>query len=212
MGNLEQAFPAGFFARDDESDDGRFYAAPRLVTHLDDGAIAAVGEVYAELVTGPRVLDFCSSWVSHFRAPPTRLTVLGMNEAELAANPVAVDRAVRDLNVDPSFPFDDDAFDDAVCCVSIDYLTQPVTVLADLARVVRPGGRVVLTWSNRCFPTKAVHGWLATPEAGRPHIVEAYLAAAGGWEPATSRTVLGERRSRASPDPLWATWATRAAG
>ena len=212
MGELEAAFPAGFFARDDESGDARFYAAPRLVTHLDDAAIAAVGEVYADLVRGPRVLDFCSSWVSHFRVPPAALTVLGMNAAELAANPVAVDRVVRDLNVEPSFPFADAAFDDAVCCVSIDYLTQPVTVLADLARVVRPGGRVVFTWSNRCFPTKAVHGWLAAPEADRPGIVEAYLAAAGGWEPATSRTVVAERRSWASPDPLWATWATRAAG
>ncbi len=212
MSGSEADFPRGFFARDDESDDGRFYAAPRLVTHLDQGAVAAVGQVYAELVTGPRVLDFCSSWVSHFPVAPARLTVLGMNEAELAANPVATERVVRDLNTEPSFPFPADAFDDAVCCVSIDYLTQPVTVLADLARVVRPGGRVVFTWSNRCFPTKAVHGWLATPEADRPGIVEAYLAAAGGWEPATSRTVVPERRSHNAPDPLWATWATRAGG
>lgn len=210
MGDVEAAFPPGFFDRDDESDDGRFYAVPRLVTHLDAGAVAAVGRVYAELVSGPRVLDFCSSWVSHFPVPPAELTVLGMNAAELAANPAATDRVVRDLNTDPTFPFADSAFDDAVCCVSIDYLTRPVTVLADLARVVCPGGRVVFSWSNRCFPSKAVHGWLATPEADRPGLVENYLAAAGGWEPATSRTVVAERRSRWSPDPLWATWATRA--
>lgn len=205
----EAAFPAGFFHRDDESPDAGFYASPRLVTHIDAGAIAAVGAVYAELVTGPQVLDFCSSWVSHFTLAPTQLTVMGMNEAELAANAAAVDRVVRDLNTDPAFPFPDGAFDDAVCCVSVDYLTRPVTVLADLARVVRPGGRVVFTWSDRCFPTKAVHGWLAAEEADRPRIGGDYLAAAGGWEPATSRTVLPERRGPFSADPLWATWATR---
>ncbi len=205
----EAAFPAGFFDRDDESPDAGFYGSPRLVTHIDDGAVAAVGTVYAELVTGPRVLDFCSSWLSHFRTAPAQLTVLGMNAAELAANATATDRVVRDLNVDPAFPFPDTAFDDAVCCVSVDYLTRPVTVLADLARVVRPGGRVVFTWSDRCFPTKAVHGWLAADEADRPGIVEAYLAAAGGWDPAISRTVLPERRGPFAPDPLWATWATR---
>jgi len=205
----EAAFPAGFFDRDDESPDAGFYASPRLVTHIDAGAVAAVGAVYAELVTGPRVLDFCSSWVSHFTTVPAQLTVMGMNEAELAANTAAVDRVVRDLNTDPVFPFPDGAFDDAVCCVSVDYLTRPVTVLADLARVVRSGGRVVFTWSDRCFPTKAVHGWLAADEADRPRIMQDYLAGAEGWEPASSRTVLPERRGPFAADPLWATWATR---
>ena len=42
-------FPPGFFERADERDDAVFYAPPRLVTHIDDAAIAAVGELYAEL-------------------------------------------------------------------------------------------------------------------------------------------------------------------
>lgn len=206
----DSAFPAGFFDRDDESPDTAFYGPPRLVTHIDAGAVAAVSSLYAEFGLGPRVLDLCSSWVSHFPTPPAALTVLGMNAAELAANPAATDRVVRDLNADPTLPFADGAFDDAVCCVSVDYLTRPVEVLADLARVVVPGGRFVATWSDRCFPTKAVHGWLAADETDRPRIVEAYLAAAGGWEAVTSRTVIPPRTSRRSPDPLWATVAVRA--
>ena len=204
-----ETFPAGFFDRDDESADSEFYGPPRLVRHIDDGAVAGVGRLYAELGLGPRVLDLCSSWVSHFPTPPPALTVLGMNAAELAANPAASGRVVQDLNVEPTLPFVDGAFDDATCCVSIDYLNRPVEVLADLARVVVPGGRFVATWSDRCFPTKAVHGWLAADEGDRPGIVESYLAAAGGWEPAGSRVVIPPRTSAWSPDPLWATVAVR---
>lgn len=206
----QNRFPPGFFDREDEAPDVDFYASPRLVTHIDDGAVAAIGALYQELGLGPRVLDLCSSWVSHFRTPPEHLTVLGMNAAELAANPAAEHRVVRDLNVDPALPFADESFDDAVCVVSVDYLTRPVDVLAEVARVVRPGGRFVATWSDRCFPTKAVRGWLAADEDDRAGIVEAYLAAAGGWEPAQSRTVIAPRRSPWSPDPLWATVAVRA--
>ena len=119
-------FPAGFFDRYDETDDADFYAPPRFVTHLDAGAIAAVGELYAELgMDGStpeprRVLDLMSSWVSHLRSAPAELVVLGMNAAELEANPMATERVVQDLNTDPALPFGDASFDAVLCCVSID--------------------------------------------------------------------------------------------
>ena len=106
------------------------------------------------------MLDLMSSWVSHFRRPPRRLVAVGMNGAELAANPHAADWIVSDLNDQPTLPFDDDSFDDAVCCVSVDYLIRPIEVFAEVGRVLRPGGRFVVTFSNRCFPTKAIRGWL----------------------------------------------------
>jgi SAM-dependent methyltransferase len=197
-------FPEGFFDRSDESDDRWFYDPVRLVTHIDDGAIAAVGALYDELALGPAVLDLCSSWVSHFVTPPPTLVALGMNRRELDANPAATDRVVQDLNAEPTLPFPDGAFDDATCCVSVDYLTRPVEVFAEVARVLRPGGRFVCTWSNRCFPTKAVRGWLATPEERRSDIVAAYFAASGAWGEAVRRTAVPADRGR---DPLWAVWA-----
>jgi SAM-dependent methyltransferase len=163
-------FPPGFFDRADDRADGVFYTPSRLVTHIDDAAIAAVGDLYAELsidgsAPGPRrVLDLMSSWVSHFRTPPSELVVLGMNADELAANPAATERVVHDLNADPRVPLPDADVDAVVCCVSIDYLTRPIEVLADVGRVLRPGGPLAITFSNRCFPTKAVRGWLATDD------------------------------------------------
>jgi hypothetical protein len=56
-------FPAGFFDRVDEAPDEVFYRPPRLVTHIDAGAIAAVGALYAELDVDGRVLDLMSSWI-----------------------------------------------------------------------------------------------------------------------------------------------------
>jgi SAM-dependent methyltransferase len=144
----EHGFPDGFFSRADEAVDDVFYAPPRLVTHIDDGAIAAVGALYAELGIQGRVLDLMGSWVSHFTVAPAELTVLGMNAVELGANEQARATVVHDLNADPRLPFADDAFDGAVCCVSVDYLVRPVEVFTDVARVVRPGGIFVCTFSN----------------------------------------------------------------
>lgn len=207
-------FPGWFFDRDD-TDDGRFYGPPRLVTHIDDGAIAAVTELYTELgIDGSqpqpgRVLDLMSSWVSHLRTAPAELVVLGMNVAELAANSMATERVVRDLNADPTLPFPDLSFDAVLCCVSIDYLVHPVEVLAEAARVLRPGAPLVLTFSNRCFPTKAIHGWLSTDEAGRCAIAAEYVRRAGGFgEPEVSLRTPTRRTYRG--DPLYAVTARRA--
>ena len=177
----DDAWPPGFFDRQDGRDDADFYAPARLVTHIDAGAVAAVTTLYDELgVPQGRVLDLMSSWVSHLSRPPDGgLVALGMNAAELQANPVADQVVVQDLNVDHRLPFDDTSFDAVVCCVSIDYLVRPVEVLREVGRVLRPGGVVALTFSNRCFPTKAVRGWLATDEQGRVAIVRAYLERAG---------------------------------
>ncbi len=197
-------FGAWFFDRVDERSDTEFYAPPRLVQHIDDAAIAEVGRLYAELDLSGDVLDLMSSWVSHFVEPPARLTVLGMNELELARNPAASVRVVQDLNVDPRLPFADGSFDAVTCCVSVDYLVRPVEVFADVRRVLRPDAPFVTTFSNRCFPTKAIRGWLTAGERGRVAIVEEYFALGGFTD------VRAERRNPdASGDPLYAVWGRR---
>ena len=202
-------FPPGFFDRQDESDDARFYAPDRFVAHIDDGAIAAVGALYAELGLTDRdaaVLDLCSSWISHLPEKPGRLVALGMNAAELAANPMADEWTVRDLNADPTLPYPDAAFDAVACAVSVDYLARPLEVFAEAARVLRPGGPFVCTFSNRCFPTKAIRGWLATDDAGRCAIVSAYFASTPGFD----APAVEHRNPGAVGDPLFAVWARRA--
>ena len=149
-------FPKGFFSRADETTDAVFYVPDRFVTHIDDAAIAAVSALYTELGLTGNVLDLMSSWISHFPQRPENLVVLGMNRRELLANEMAHEVVVHDLNTDPSLPFADSIFDGVTCCVSVDYLVRPIDVLAESGRVARPGAPIVCTFSNRCFPTKAI--------------------------------------------------------
>lgn len=203
---LYEGFPDGFFDRSDAAPDPDFYSWPRLVTHIDDHAIAAVGLLYKELDLDGDVLDLMSSWVSHFRRAPRHLTVLGMNAGELDANPQANERVLHDLNASSRLPFADAAFDGAVCCVSVDYLVRPIEVFIEVARVTRPGGPFVCTFSNRCFPTKAIRGWLATSDEEHCSIVAEYFRRAGGWnEPVIERRTAADEPG----DPLYAVWATR---
>jgi SAM-dependent methyltransferase len=201
----EDGFPPGFFDRADPGPDPVFYAAPRLVTHIDEGAIAAVGALYDDLGLDGDVLDLMASWVSHFRRPPRRLTLLGMNARELAANPDAAEAVVHDLNDRPALPFADASFDAAVCCVSVDYLIHPVEVFSDVARTLRPGGPLVCTFSNRCFPTKAIRGWVGSGDREHVEIVRTYFSRSGHWEPATAEI----RTTPPGGDPLYAVWARK---
>lgn len=196
-------FPDGFFDRQDDAADSEFYEADRFVTHLDDDAVAAVGQLYGELGLVGDVLDLCSSWVSHFERAPRHLVAMGMNANELAANPQADEWLVQDLNADPRLPFDDTSFDAVTCCVSVDYLTRPVEVFREVARVLRPGGHLVTTFSNRCFPSKAIRGWLSVDDRGRCMIVAVYFDEAGAFEQPRI-----ELRNPESPgDPLYAVYA-----
>jgi SAM-dependent methyltransferase len=202
-------FPTGFFDRMDPGDDADFYGPPRLVTHIDDGAIAAVARLYDEMgLARGRVLDLMSSWISHFTSPPAELVALGMNAAELAANAMATSWVRHDLNTDPTLPFDDARFDAVVCCVSVDYLVRPIEVFREVARVLVPGGPFVCTFSNRCFPTKAIAGWLANDDRGRVAIVGEYFRRSGGWVELTAQ----QRPTPAWADPLYAVHARKDPG
>lgn len=198
-------FAPDFFDRVDSSADPSFYVAPRFVTHIDDSAIVAVGKLYEHLGIKGAVLDLMSSWVSHFRETPRLLTVLGLNKAELDANRQAAAHVVHDLNADPRLPFGTGSFDSAVCCVSVDYLVRPIEVFRDLARVLRPGGLFVCTFSNRCFPTKAIRGWLYASDTMHSSIVAEYFRRSEVWdEPVAARRTPAHHVG----DPLYAVWST----
>jgi hypothetical protein len=174
--------PAGAFAKLDDEPDEVFYEPARLVTHIDDGAIAALTEFYrGVLPPGGVLLDLMSSWVSHLPPDIAYAEVIGhgMNAEELAANPRLDRWFVQNLNHLAGLPLAAASLDAATICVSIQYLQQPVAVLRELRRVLRPQAPVVIAFSNRCFWTKAVAIWRALDDAGHARLVEAYLRHAG---------------------------------
>ena len=196
------------FTRADDSSDEGFYAAPRFVTHIDAGAIAAVTQLYREYLPGDgAVLDLMTSWVSHL--PPeinySSVTGLGMNAAELAANPRLTTRIVQNLNTNPILPLETASLDGACICVSVDYLTQPVRVLREVGRVLRASAPILITFSNRCFPTKVIAPWLELSDAGRVELVKSFLVTAGNFGSVTTLD-----RSPQRGDPLYAVIAHKA--
>jgi SAM-dependent methyltransferase len=193
--------PSSFFRRQDESDDALFYAAPRLVTHIDDATIAALTAYYREcLEPADRILDLMSSWISHLPEDVRYRQVvgLGMNDAELAANPRLDEARVQNLNMDPALPFADSAFDAVLIAVSVQYLIRPFEVFAEIGRVLAPGGQCVVAMSHRLFPTKAIYAFQVLSADERCRVVSAYLEQGAGMD-----DVAVIDRSPAGADPLW---------
>jgi len=199
----EWPFTAQDLSRQDESVDRNFYDTPRFCFHVDEKAVAALTEYYKEEFPKfggkPDVLDLCASHVSHFPADVSDYTgkrvALGMNEDELRENSQVDDYVVKDLNLDPTLPFEDNSFDIVTNAVSIDYLTKPLEICNEVARVLKPGGCAMFALSNRCFPTKAIGLWLKTNDLEHVFVVGSYFHYTGKFQPPSAIEV--------GPDPVW---------
>jgi SAM-dependent methyltransferase len=185
--------------RDSRPDDD-FYDAPRFVVHADDGFIHRLTELYASTIPDDaRVFDAMSSWVSHLpESSYERVVGHGLNDAELAENDRLDDWFVQDLNADQRLPLADDAFDAVLCALSVQYLQYPAAVFREFERVLAPDGVLVVSFTNRMFPTKAVRAWRMASMRGREDLVESYVDAAGGFE--STRVV----RDQPETDPFHA--------
>jgi SAM-dependent methyltransferase len=212
------------FERLDESDDSAFYEVDRMVAHLDEEALRTVSETIGSLVIEkrPEVLDLMASWDSHIPEglDPARVVGLGLNRNELDANPVLDERTVHDLNRDPRLPFSDASFDLVLNTVSVDYLTRPFEVMAEVARVLRPGGLLLVQFSNRFFPEKVVRVWREASEPERVMIVQDYLRSSPLLTESEVFAVQGRPRPENDryaahgipSDPVYAVWAERVGG
>lgn len=198
----EWPFSAADLSRQDESTDANFYSAPRFCFHVDDKAVAALTDYYSKEFPKwdkPAVLDLCASHVSHFPDDVADYTgnrvALGMNREELEENKQVNEFVVKDLNEDPTLPFEDNSFDIVTNAVSIDYLTRPLEICKEVARVLKPGGTAMFALSNRCFPTKAISLWLKTNDLEHVFVVGSYFHYTGMFQPPSAVEV--------GPNPVW---------
>jgi len=165
----------------DSSNDESFYRSPRFVTHADDPFCSRLTDLYASVMSpGDRIFDAMSSWVSFL--PPLsfeRVVGHGLNRAELEANEQFDEFFVQDFNVNQRLPLDDEQFDVVCCALSVQYLQYPGAIFSEFERVLTPGGTAVVSFTNRMFPTKAVHAWRMRSMDERAALVEEYLTAGG---------------------------------
>ncbi len=213
-------FADGAFARADESDDGRFYERPRLVQHLDAAARGVISRLYGELIRpGADVLDLMGSWVSHLpdALSLNTLTVLGLNREELAANARATERLIHDLNRDPRLPLPAGRYDAVICTASVEYLVRPFEVMAEAARVLKPGGVLAVSFSNRWFPPKTIQAWPLLHEFERMGMVLEYFLKTGQYHRLETFSLRGLPRPEEDKyfgripyaDPVYAVWGYR---
>jgi SAM-dependent methyltransferase/FKBP-type peptidyl-prolyl cis-trans isomerase 2 len=205
------------FRRVDESEDSWFYSMPRMVHHLDATARLQVEALYARLIPPQsRILDLMSSCYSHLpeSVNPAHVTGLGMNQQELAANPVLDARVVHDLNTDIRLPFADAVFDAVICTASIEYLTHPGVIFEEVARILKPGGLFINTFSNRWFPIKAISLWAEMHEFERIGLVTEYYLQARRFSDVHTCSLRGLSRPEDDAhfentqisDPVYAVW------
>lgn len=205
----------------DCADDAIFYAVDRMVGHIDRVAARELARLHGRLVAdGMAVLDLMSSVETHLPADrrPASVTGLGMNANELAANPRLTHAIVHDLNRDPRLPMAAESFDAVLCALSIEYLRDPLAVIGEVARVLKPGGRFVVSWSQRWFPSKAVRIWTDLHPFERVGMVLDLIERIGRFEALESFSLHGLARPDDDPhigadpmsDPIFAVWAERA--
>jgi len=173
----------------DTNDDTHFYDLPRFVTHADDAFTSRLTTVYeSEITPGERVFDAMSSWVSFLPDIPLEWVVgHGLNEAELEANDCLDEYFLQDFNSDRTLPLEENSFDVVCCALSVQYLQYPGDVFSEFGRVLTSDGTVIVSFTNRMFPTKAIQAWRTRSMDERAALVEEYVVAGGFGE--TDRVV-----------------------
>ncbi|CAN8269787.1 unnamed protein product [Cochlearia groenlandica] len=169
--------------------DREFYSYPRFVNHVDDRFISQLTDLYRNrLRPGSVVLDLMSSWVSHLPEEVKYEKVVGhgLNAEELAKNPRLDYFFIKDLNDDDDdddqkLELEDNYFDAVLCSVGVQYLQQPEKVFEEVYRVLKPGGALIVSFSNRMFYDKAVRVWRDGTEYGRVQLVVQYFQSIQGF-------------------------------
>jgi ubiquinone/menaquinone biosynthesis C-methylase UbiE len=124
----------------------------------------------------------------------------------MQANPQLTRSVVHDLNTLPQLPFSTGYFDVVINTVSVQYLTQPIAVFREVARVLHPGGVSIVIFSDRMFPTKAVRIWREGNDEDHIALVQEYHRLANGFRQAQVERYSGGSSSwfRGTHDPLYA--------
>ena len=166
------------FQRVDESKDTLFYETPRLVIHVDINASSTLANYFKEhLPKNGIILDLMSSFSSHLPNSSRFSLVcgLGLNQIELKKNPQLTTHLINDINTTPILPFRDNVFDSCIISFSIQYLIKPVSLIAEIGRILKPSGFCHIAFSNRVFPSKAVAIWQAASDPERADLITRYF-------------------------------------
>src|SRR4051812_24000835 len=152
------------------------YEVGKRLRLIFDGALAG------EELTGRRLLDAgCGtglfSQVAVERGAEVTSLDIGERLLEQVANKCDTERVVGSVE---TLPFEDESFDYVVCTEVIEHTVHPDRAVSELARVLRYGGKVVVTTPNRVWhpairlatklrlrPYEGIENWVGFAELRR---------------------------------------------
>jgi glycosyltransferase involved in cell wall biosynthesis len=120
-------------------------------------------------LAGKRVLEIAcgrgdfASWCAAVPTPPALLVAADFSGVAVRLARVAVKSSGRVAFFEAdaqAIGLASDSFDTVICCETLEHLPHPRAALAELARVLRPGGRLFLTAPNYLGPMGAYRGYL----------------------------------------------------
>ncbi|MCP4076469.1 MAG: methyltransferase domain-containing protein [Gammaproteobacteria bacterium] len=209
------------FSRVDSEDDALFFKQPDFTPFWDSTALRQVSDLYETLIPDQaQVLDLMAgahSPLQEAEIDVNSITCAGLNDAEMEQNSSCNQRFCVDVNSISSLPFQSDQFDIVLIHAAIEYVINPELIFAEIKRVLKPSGRVIISFSNRSFPQKAIQLWTGAHEFERPAIVLSYLRASGGFGNFNSYSKRGLFRPEDDrlahkllhSDPVYVVWADK---
>ena len=132
----------------------------RMVQESIDVARDLAGKRVLEIACGRG--DF-ATWCAGLPVPPSLLVAADFSgvAVRLARGAVKSSRGVAFFEGDAqAIGVASASFDTVICCETLEHLHHPRAALTELARVLRPGGRLFLTTPNYLGPMGAYRGYL----------------------------------------------------
>ena len=182
------------FLRKIEDDDQIFYAKVETKASVDQAAREQLTQFYAEhLQDDTKILDLMSGPDSHLPEQFSSLDVtgLGLKQDDLDTNKKLNQKIIHDINHNPLLPFGDNEFDTIICSFSIEYIIQPQILFQELARILKPGGQLIITFSEHYYQKKVIALWEDVHPFERMGIVLEYFRQSKAFENLSSESIRG---------------------
>ena len=170
----------------DESDDLEFYSSPKFVYHLDSNFRKELTSLYnMEFCNDCRILDLMSSWDSYLPKKKFFKEVIGhgLNKEELERNKSLNKYWIQNFNTDQKIPLENETIDYCLMVAAWQYLQYPENIAMEISRVLKNNGKLIISFSNRAFWTKAPNIWTYSDENQRVDYVRSILVSNGFREP-----------------------------
>ena len=166
----------------DETDDYEFYSNPRFVYHLDKNFRQYLVKIYSEEISeNSTVLDLMSSWDSYLPLNKTYKEVIGhgLNKEELKKNKSLERYWLQNFNKDQNLPLPNKSIDYCLMVAAWQYLQYPELIAEEILRILSNKGKVLISFSNRAFWSKAPNIWINSNEEERISYIKNVLSSIG---------------------------------